>query len=127
MRKLFIIAALLLITACYNDIPRSKVIFISVAASYGIEGEVNYLTNPPGDQRALSEQISYMSERRGLPYTEHIFLERDGRMSISGKTGGVLQFFREGDGVRNRKGNAGIRRFPSCFLIPGDTVVSDAG
>ena len=85
MRKLFIIAALILITACSNDIPRSKVIFISVAASYGIEGEVNYLANPPGDQRALSEQMAYMTERRGLPYTEHIFLERDGRMSASGE------------------------------------------
>ncbi len=85
MRKLFIITALVLITACSNDIPRSEVIFISVAASYGKEGEMNYLANPPGDQRALSEQMAYMTERRELPYTEHIFLERDGRMSVSGE------------------------------------------
>ena len=79
----FMITALIFVS-CIGGIPRSDVIFISVASSYGSEGSMNYLRNPPGDQRALSEQLSYISSRKKIPYKEYLFLEQDGRMSISG-------------------------------------------
>ena len=84
MRILLAMILSMLISSCTSDIPRSDVFFISVAASYGSEGSLNYLKNPPGDQRALSEQLSYISSRKKIPYKEYLFLEDNGRMSISG-------------------------------------------
>lgn len=84
MRAMIAIAIALLLSACAPYTQETETIFISVAASYGKEGEVNYLANPPGDQRALSEQLSYIASRKGIPYREYLFLEADGRMSISG-------------------------------------------
>ena len=84
MRAMIAIAIALLLSACAPYTQETETIFISVAASYGKEGEVNYLANPPGDQRALSEQLSYIASRKGIPYREYLFLESDGRMSISG-------------------------------------------
>ena len=84
MKAMFAIAIALLLSACAPYTQGTETIFISIAASYGKDGEANYLENPPGDQRALSEQLSYIASRKGIPYREYLFLETDGRMSISG-------------------------------------------
>ena len=84
MRILSAMILLLLFPSCAGDIPRTDVIFISIASSYGTEGSLNYLENPPGDQRALSEQLTYISSRKKIPFKEYLFLEDNGRMSISG-------------------------------------------
>ena len=79
-----LIAITALIISCSDPAHQSKVVFISAAIDYGPEGEINYLANPPEDQRVLSAEIRALAEGSGEIYEEYLFLEKNGERTFNG-------------------------------------------